>query len=109
MSQTLCSHKYLANAARVFGSVVLTEQPLDLSCDSGDDRIIENQRQGCQYNGNDDLHGIRDIEISTLVGDCQPGTVDEMVCFAADTICNFSHGKPPVKILMIYCCCMYLV
>lgn len=65
--------------------------------------------QGTQHNGNDDLHSIRDIEIPTLVGDCHPGTVEEMVCFAADTIFDFSHRKPPVKIWMIWYCCMYQV
>lgn len=90
-----------------FYSVVLCEQSFDLPCDSGNNGIVEDQGQRCQqqcaqYYSNDDFHSIRDIKISTLIEDCHPGTVNEIICFVADTVCDFSHGKPPVSFDVCY-------
>ena len=84
----------------------LTEQPCNLLCDSGNNSAVEDSGQGgqqqCTQNyGDDDLHGIGDVEVAALVGDYLVGLADCIVESVADYVVESLHGIPPE--ISIFC------
>ena len=66
-----------------------------------DDGSVEDVGQGgkqqcAQDYGDDDLHGIGDVEVAALVGERLAGLADGIVESVTDCIVKFFHGKPPV-------------
>ena len=88
-----------------FGDKLLPKQSCNLLGDSRDDRAVEDsgkgsQQQSAQNYGDDNLYGIRDVEVAALVGERLTGLADGAAESVTDYIAKFFHGKPPVGILI---------
>lgn len=75
----------------------LFEQILNGRGDTGNDRIVEDegqsrQQERTQHNADDDLHGVTDVEVTTLIVDGAVGTDRQFVCLALDLIDNLAHS-----------------
>ncbi len=84
----------------------LAEQPRNLLRNPRDDRAVENSGKGshqqcAQYYGDNDLHGIRDVEVAALVGECLVCPADGAVEFAVDCIVKIGRASCRERVLLI--------
>ena len=87
--------------------LILPEQSCDFLRDSGDNSIVEEQRQssqkqGAQYHGDDDLNSIRDVKVAALVEKSPAGTGNETVVAAFDKFFYFFHGNLLIMVLVVW-------
>ena len=88
-----------------FRDKLLHKQPCNLLRDSGNNSAVEDggksrQQQSAQNYGDDNLHGIGDVEVAALVEERFTGLADGAAESVTDCIVKFFHGKPPVGILI---------